>query len=373
MDAQGNPILPNPNPPNNPPNNNNPPPPPPLPGNLNNQPPPQPNPPGPQRRQDIPNGVDAEQFDAMFQRLVTAASQAAAIAVANAFNATQNPTNMANLLQTFRKYDGEYAANIWIEEFNAERQLYGLDDAWALNNLDRFLVGNPKQWWSTQKTQYVNMVRDMGANPVRVWTNASTALSTFFNTDAIKERARGKNKSIRYESGSEAIKYVTEKLQCLHNINPFMKEDEKVHSLLVGLPHSVRMSVGAGPSIRTHDEFLERLNNHIKLNTKTSSTPVPLSSIPALPLESPQLGVAQIRRFANAPNTAERSTRTCNYCTRVGHIERFCWKKADDEGRPRPLPTSRATPAAIANQPRSVPARQGGASATAQANGQGNA
>ena len=64
--------------------------------------------------------------------------------------------NVYHMLQTFRKYNGSYAATHWLRDFNRERTTYNLDATWAIHNLDRVLEDTPLIWWNARKADYLN-------------------------------------------------------------------------------------------------------------------------------------------------------------------------------------------------------------------------
>ena len=105
--------------------------------------------------------------------------------------------NEFHIIQNVPKYSGDYSAEDWLQEFNYERTLYNLDNAWAIRNLHRVVEGTPRTWWLSQKPAYLRRLVRPGADATVLWDEVCLALRGFFSTRNIKEKAKSENFSIK--------------------------------------------------------------------------------------------------------------------------------------------------------------------------------
>ena len=147
--------------------------------------------------------MDQEQLNAMARALLAhlAANPIPGVNVAHA-------TNVYHMLQTFRTYNGSYAAVQWITDFERERLSYHLDSTWCVQNLDRVLEGTPLIWWNSRKADYFNRLSAVGAVPNDIWVKVQENLRTFFSELNIKDKARLELTTIRYTIGQNPMEYV---------------------------------------------------------------------------------------------------------------------------------------------------------------------
>ena len=204
--------------------------------------------------------------------------------------------NTFHMLQTFRKYDGSYAASNWLRDFNRERIAYHLDATWCIHNLDRVLQGTPLIWWNAKKGVYLNLLNVVGAVPDNVWTQVENNLRQFFNEANIRNKARSELHTIQFVIGSDPMEYVAKKTECIMRLNPTMEVEEQVRHLLLGLPEQLRALVSPS-DINTVDAFFRKLSQQVTLHRKTLEKSVSYASAAS----NPQIRNGNFEARGNSP------------------------------------------------------------------------
>lgn len=294
-----------------------------------------------------------------------------------------------HIFQTIRKYDGTYPALEWVTEFNSDRTTYNLNDEWAIRNIDRFLTGSAQSWFIPLKTSYhaaltLNPPQETHA---QIWTRLSQALTTFFDSSSVKERAKAANLQIRFSMTDNPLDYVTKKIAILHQMDPRMTAEDQVRNLIQGIPVEFRPHMAAG-GVSTPDDFTKRLSALALVSNrsrpKSNSSQATSNQNSTLQQHSTnsysqatQVNQARVANRNQAPrnsaqqqnrNSAQnsrppnRAERKCGFCERnyphrncTNHNEEDCFQKADDEGRPRPYRNPSLFPNGVYFNPRAPP------------------
>ena len=254
-------------------------------------------------------------------------------------------------IQTLRRYDGTTPVESWLRDFAVDLDLNALDTKWAIQNLDRVLLRDARSWWVSRKNHYTGLVTN--ANKDKQWTALTEELKSIFGGRAIRAQAKIRNKAIRYTLGDDPQRYVMQKLEVFASIDPSMGNEKKLEYLIAGLPTELisLMSLSIDCSTATPSTFLDRLRVHAQhtqrgvardLDDKTRT------AIPTAPVHLKQ----EPTSMQNQPAQQRRTQKPqgCSYCHKRGHQAPECYKKADDEGRPRPQPKARRSSAPRAMQ-----------------------
>ena len=259
--------------------------------------------------------------------------------------------NNFHIFQNMTKYKGDYNANIWLEEFNHERQTYNLDASWAIRNLEKVLEDTPKLWWLSQKSPFITRLAAAGADAGAIWTDVENAVRGFFSETNIKERARAENITIRFSVGQDPTDYVARKLDCLSRVDANMTMDDKIRHLLMGLPENLRALVSPG-DINTVEAFFRQLSRQLSINKKMLSrshrgTEKP-ESFKFRSMRTKNSGNAnspkktmqkipglEIPRYSDEHRRAcvdNDGKRLCWHCRKPGHRVMMCYTLAREQG-----------------------------------------
>ena len=174
-------------------------------------------------------------------------------------------TATLHILQTMRKYDGSYSAEIWLQDFNQECTANNLNDEWKIRNIDRVLDGTAATWWKSQRNGYVRQAAVNGAVHADIFTTISDSMREFFSAVSIKERARLENEHVKFKYGDDPVAYVARKIDVLTRMNPTMGVSEQVTQLLLGLPRYILEKVSPG-DVSTVDKFTSKLSSQLSLH-----------------------------------------------------------------------------------------------------------
>ena len=261
--------------------------------------------------------------------------------------------NEFHIIQNLPKYNGDYSAEDWLNEFEYERGVNNLDQAWAIRNLHRILEGTPKTWWLSQKPAYLRRLVRPGANAVDIWNEIGLALRGFFSARNIKEKAKTENFSIKFNIGQDPMEYVAKKIDCLNRMDPEMEIEDKVKNLLLGLPDNLRALVSPA-NMNSIDEFFRQLSRQLSVNkkllTKTSRSDKDESfSFRAMKAKSNSHANYQNnnrRRLSRIPGIRvpkydeehrrqcidNEGEKLCWHCKKPGHFVFTCFKLAQEQG-----------------------------------------
>ena len=183
-------------------------------------------------------------------------------------------TAVLHMIQSIRKFDGSYNPELWLQDFDQERLQYGLDSSWAIRNIDRVLEGTASTWWKSQRPAYLNGLVAPNAVPDDIYRRLCDSMKSFFNNDAIREKARIENSRVKFTYADDPVQYVAKKVDLLIRMDPNMNNREQVRHLLLGLPDDIRGLVSPG-DVDSVDKFSVKLSQQLSLHrmaTRTNSS-----------------------------------------------------------------------------------------------------
>ena len=271
--------------------------------------------------------------------------------------------NEYHIIQNLPKYNGDYPALDWLDEFNFERGGYQLDEAWAIRNLHRVLEGTPKTWWVSQKAAYLRQLGRDDADPVVLWGEISLALRGFFSNSNIKEKAKTENFSIKFTIGQDPMEYVAKKIDCLNRMNPDMELEEKIKNLLLGLPDNLRALVSPA-NIASIDEFFRQLSRQLSVNKRILSKSTRSDKTGSFAYRAvkarntsnfntqnrerkrmqriPGLKVPKYEEEHRMQCVDSEGRKLCWHCKKPGHFVFMCYKLAQEQGLEIPANSNRS-------------------------------
>ena len=287
-------------------------------------------------------------------------------------------TATMHILQTMRKYDGSYSAEIWLQDFNQECTAYNLNAEWKIRNIDRVLEGTAATWWKSQRNNYVRQAAVQGAIHTAIFQAISDSMLVFFSADSIKERARLENEHIKFSYGEDPVAYVARKIDVLTRMNPTMGASEQVTQLLLGLPRYVLEKVSPG-DVSTVDKFTSKLSSQLSLHRQEFAEKSRMNRGQSHTNEhsmgqSPQINYRKVGYAASKPSRQHNNgnskksdankpipgleipdfsdehkascvdahgNRVCFFCKKKGHTVKSCYALAREQNIPIPAQGSR--------------------------------
>jgi len=265
---------------------------------------------------------------------------------------------ISQIVEGLRKFDGTTPVQTWISKLESDLTEASLDAKWVLRNLDRLLIGGVKSWWTSNEAAFTEGLDSTNADAK--WTDVIKALKNHFGGESLKQQAKLKNSQIKFSYGDDPQDYVMRKLEIFTSMNPAMTNQRKIDHLIDGLPRelALQMLCSLDRDVITPMQFLNRLRscgNYLNRLAKPAThsgarVRSDYGQNPGLGYdkrESSSLFSSVVNNNGNSSknnNAMKRDNRDsirpgqCKYCRRFGHYEKECYRKADDEGRPRPQP-----------------------------------
>lgn len=244
---------------------------------------------------------------------------------------------LALKVQSLRKYDPNIPVALWITDFESDIAVNSLDEIWAVQNFDRVLTKSALSWWRSRRSFYFDQITAAASDAAkkRVWTAVKEEFKKIFGGESQVHEARTKNKTIVYRPGSSPQDYVFKKLQNLTIIDPAMSDAKKFEHLVKGLPDDLAKTFTASMDRDSKPEaFLERLRSIAQFKSNATASTSNVNRPRSFRVKQEPRSNHNVQSGQKGP----RNIKVCHYCKKKGHIQSECYKKADDEGRPRPPP-----------------------------------
>ena len=228
-----------------------------------------------------------------------------------------------------RKYNGKSDPVEFLHKFDVDVRMFGYDDQWKIMNFDRVLTHDAKAWMNSVWPHYHHLlIEPVRRSYAEIWGELSTQFVTFFNQTSQIQAHRQRNRELKFTFGkTDPQTYVTSKMEVLRNIDANMSMARQVEQLTKGLPFDAQQQF-ALQNIYSPRDFLDKLRraNEICLSNNDSYHDQSSQSRHTYSTQHsysanlhPRLMNFNARRNDNIPS--------CNYCNRLGHVERDCRTK----------------------------------------------
>lgn len=258
------------------------------------------------------------------------------------------------LVKHLRKYDGTSDSSEFISRIKGDFAQHNVSSQWIVHNFDRVLEGQAGKWFTSVYPLFNRRANIPGADYDIIWEDLQSDFLKFFDHSTMVNEHKRTNRSLIFKIGDDPQSYVTDKLEVLRFIDPFMSDERKVENLVRGLPVSlqVQMVASATNSPRVFIEQLRRISEVFNKNRIHSSKI--FSQATASFYSAPMLAETQTtqRRDSNnksrpAANNQPNHSQTvyCPYCHRHPYNPAHpCYNRIRDEASgiyqdSRPLPS----------------------------------
>ncbi|GFV63467.1 CCHC-type domain-containing protein [Trichonephila clavipes] len=230
---------------------------------------------------------------------------------------------------TFRGAPGEDPLK-WLKEYDRVANFNKWDDMMCLANVYFFLDGTARQW-------YVN-----NEDALDSWEAFKNGLSGLFgDRQKYTRRAEEQLKCRAQRSGESTQSYIQSVLGLCQEVNPLMKEDEKVSHLMKGVAEDIYQALLTRN--QRHSKFYQMVQLYRRyeaeekeiVQDEVERVLAPVSTKPTETRPRPTYAAvtrkyrAPVQKFPPEPRktdvwrTADNRP-VCFHCGRPGHVMRYC-------------------------------------------------
>jgi hypothetical protein len=267
---------------------------------------------------------------------------------------SQNVRDAFQALRYLRKYDGSGDPGEYWDRLTSDLEIVGVDETFAIQNLDRLLEGNALAWFQSRWPSYQSSLKEGHKSRRGILRSIGTDLINFFDQKSRIADYRRKNRELTFKFGDDPETFMVQKLQLFRYINPKMSDETKVDKLIESCPIQIQEQLALVP-IDSPNELLMKLRKYCEVRSRAKD-PEKTFAAPAL-MKMDTTGsnhlVSSQTQFPSRYTRPERypqydqpqyshqyrqqyqppPPRVCYYCNKEGHMRRDCPMRAYDEGR----------------------------------------
>lgn len=243
------------------------------------------------------------------------------------------------ILSNIPSYSGTDSCKDWVKSFDERCEHFGYNEHWKLTNMDKFMEGTAKDWWSFSKQRFMEGLSRHNA-PAR-YLGFVEAIKTDYPELDEKKQAKKDNATLKFTPGTDNAKeYVFKKKALCFKIDPNMTLKEQLEHLYEGLTPEVRWAVKKQLGAQgTVVQFLKELKCFSKELAKLSSKGDQVEQNPSTELFKFPLATSASTN-SNSLNTLESQVQgqterflgslpqellnkpalVCGYCGMTGHL-----------------------------------------------------